>query len=125
MTTNGRSYELSICAFQVWTPSGNALPHLRNVIQALEDQGGIHQRTLGRSHRNRAYFSTQIQNGDIRRQTKLTGYRSWRPVQGSGLHIFPAHCTFRVCSLEWPDSNNDRPARHQKAVLPGDEEVII
>jgi len=54
MTTSGRIYELSICAFQVWTPSGNALPHLRNVKQALEDQGSIYQRTLGRSHRNRA-----------------------------------------------------------------------
>jgi hypothetical protein len=55
----------------------------------------------------------------IQRRTRLTGYLSWRAGQDSTWYT--GRCTFRACSLEWPDSDIDRPVRCRRVVLPSDE----
>src|SRR6266436_1951718 len=76
-----RGNELSIWPFRPRTPPSDAFPHLRNVIEPLEKESGIYQRTLAGPDRNWACCMTpRLRRETSREQTGPTACLFWLVV---------------------------------------------
>jgi hypothetical protein len=65
-TSNLQRGELGIWVFRLRTPLGEALPHLRNIVEPLKKESGIYQRTLGRPDRYWACITSRLRRGTSR-----------------------------------------------------------